>query len=673
MNKQYYLRFLPCVLIFIILLIFLMGCQPIHLTSSEIQQTGQDDGSPLFMESEEGGGSVVIIIEIAIGLLFISSLVGIGTQRLRVPYTVGLVLIGLALSLLREIEFQISPNLFLAIFVPPLVFEAAFHLKLRELKHDIAVILALAIPGVLVTTFLVGSVLTFGAGFSLPLALVFGSLVAASDPIAVIALFRSLGTPRRLNLLLEGESLLNDGTAIVLFNLMVGIALTGEFDLLSSIYDFLLVSGGGIAVGLLLGFLISAVISSINDAMIETTLTSILAFGSYLIAEQFHLSGVLAVVAAGVISGNLGPTRMAPSTKIMVFNFWEYAAYLANSFVFLLIGLKIDLGMLLTNWQGALWGILAVLVARAVVVYGFSWVGKGIPSKYKHVLYWGGLRGAISLALSLSLPSALGDAQAEIQSLAFGVVLFTLLFQGMTMKPLIMKMNLIQRSEVKKEYENRQARTFMARASYEHLKGMYEDGLLSKHIWDVFSKPLEEHAEALAHSITKTMHDEPGMETEELNNALREILQTQRSALHALLREGRISEETYTKLINEVDTAITERQVDASDLLRHKISGDINSLMTLIVQEPDVENVTTLLAHMGLPVTQLSSTGGFLGQKNTTLIIGYPERQYPSILSKIQESSQERVQSIGREGEEVEISIKGATMFTFDIQRFEEL
>ncbi len=671
MNRKRIPQLSLIALLLIFLSFSLLSCQSDTLSLLDSQPGVENDEIVPETASADSGTNVIIIVEIAIGLLFVASLVGIGTQRLRVPYTVGLVLIGLVLSLRSEIEFQISPDLFLGILVPPLVFEAAFHLKLRDLRRDIAPILALAIPGVLLTTFLVGFVLNWGAGFPLPIALVFGALVAAVDPVAVVALFRSLGAPKRLNVLLEGESLLNDGTAIVLFNLMLGVALTGEFNLLNSIYDFLRVSGGGIAVGLLLGFIISLAISSINDSMIETTFTSILAFGSYLIAEQFHFSGVLAVVSAGIISGNLGPTRMAPTTKIMVFNFWEYAAYLANSFIFLLIGLQIDLGMLISNWQGALWAILAVLVARAVSVYGLSWVGKGIPTQYKHVLYWGGLRGAISLALALSLPTTLGNIRFEIQSLAFGVVLFTLLFQGMTMKPLISRMDLIKQSDAKKEYENRQARAYMARASYNHLEEMYRDGLLSKHIWDVLSKPLEGHADSLARSVTEAMHDDPEVETEELRNAIQEMLQSQKSSLQTLLREGQISESTYTKLINEVDTALSESQIDLVDLLRHKNTEKITRLMTLIIQEPDVEEVSLLLARMGLPVTQLSGTGGFLGQQNKTLIIGYPDGKYQTVLSKIRDASQERVvvsEGDTKGGE----TIKGATLFTFDIQKYEE-
>ena len=350
--------------------------------------------------------NVILVIEIAVGLLLTASLVGIATERLRVPYTSGLVLIGLIIALIGQIDINVSPQLFLGLLVPPLIFEAAFQVKARDLIRDLAPILSLAIPGVLLTTFLVGGVLFWGTNFSLITALLFGSLIAATDPVAVEALFRSLGVPKRLQLLIEGESLFNDGTAIVVFNLMVTIAVTGYFNLGESIINFIIVAGGGLIIGFILGLLISLAISQIDNPLIETTLTTVLAFGSYILAEQFHVSGVLAVVAAGLVSGNLGPSRMSPTSRILVFNFWEYAAFLANSFVFLLIGLQINLNILLTDWNAVLWAILAVLVARAASIYGLSWIGSGIPIRYKHVLYWGGLRGAI-LARPCIKPSRL--------------------------------------------------------------------------------------------------------------------------------------------------------------------------------------------------------------------------------------------------------------------------
>jgi CPA1 family monovalent cation:H+ antiporter len=633
------------------------------------QQTPQSQ-----VESEEGGDDVLLVIEIAIGLLLIASLVGFVTERLRVPYTAGLVLIGLVLALGGQLDFEISPQLILGILVPPLIFEAAFQVKAKDLLRDLAPILSLAIPGVLLTTLLVGGFLYWGTDFSLTSALLFGSLIAATDPVAVVALFRSLGVPHRLQLLLEGESLLNDGTAIVIFNLMLTVAITGYFNLGESLLAFLIVSLGGVLTGLILGLIISRAISFIDNALIETTLTSVLAFGSYIVAEQFHVSGVLAVVAAGIVSGNLGPQGMAPTTRILVFNFWEYAAFLANSFVFLLIGLQIDLNILLTDWSAILWAILAVLIARAASIYGLSWIGPGIPLKYKHVLYWGGLRGAISLALALSLPASLGEQGTLIRSMAFGVVLFTLLVQGITMKPFINRMGLIEKNEAQEEYESLNARVAIARAAFRHLEAMYHDGILSRHVWTTLSKSLESHAESLTEAAATTLSSHPEVESRELKSAIQEALRSERAALRTLLQEGSISEGTFSRLVQEVDAALTEDQSDLIHELRMHGRRNIQDLLTVVVQDKDLENITSMLQPFGYPTTHIASTGGFLGRKNATLLIGLPAGKQSKVIEIIKTATRGQIQiTTVAAGDQKESAQGIATLFTLSVERYEEL
>lgn len=659
--------------VFIFLSSLLGGCALTELAPAESEINAEAQAQEIEKQAvaESDNENIIFMIQAAIGLLFVASLVGVISKRLRVPYTLGLVLIGLALSLFGEQEFNLSPNLFLGLLVPPLIFEAAFHLKIKDLKQDIAPILGLAVPGVLITTLIVGGFLAWRTDITLTSALVFGALIAAIDPVAVISLFRSLGVPKRLQVLMEGESLFNDGTAIVLFNMMIAIAVTGEFNLVDSILDFFIVSGGGLLVGFILGLLISEAISLINDPMIETTMTTVLAFSSYLIAEQFHVSGVLAVVAAGIISGNLGPRRMSPTTRVLVFSFWEYAAFLANSFIFLLIGLQINLSLLLANWDSILWAIAALLITRAISVYGLSWFGKGVPRRYKVVLYWGGLKGAISFALALSLPAALGSDRAEIQALTFGTVLFTLLVQGLTMKPLINKMNLIERSAAQIEYEERQARSVMARASYDQLKDMYHEGYLNKHIWDVLSEPLKKRTDSLSTAVTRAMHQHPEVEADELESAVKEILETQRSSLHDMLHEGRISEKIYSELVSEVDSAFTDSQTDLVDMLRHKISKEITTLMTVIIPEAEVEKISLPLGEKGYPVTHVASRGGFAGRKNATLLIGIPEGEDQRVLELIKEAGGERTRDLSVSSQEDYVITGGATIFSFDIERYE--
>src|SRR4030042_3183760 len=203
-----------------------------------------------------------------IGVLLIWSIVAIAVRRLRIPYTVALVVVGLLITFQSSLKFELTPELIMALFVPPLVFEAAFHLNLVELRRNLLAILLLAVPGVILTTFIVGGMLVLGVRLSFPMALVFGALIAATDPVAVVALFRTLGVPKRLSVLIEGESLLNVGTAIVLFNLMLIIAMTGKVDLIGNVGKFFSVSIGGIIVGLVLGWLIAQLICRVVHHLI---------------------------------------------------------------------------------------------------------------------------------------------------------------------------------------------------------------------------------------------------------------------------------------------------------------------------------------------------------------------------------------------------------------------
>jgi CPA1 family monovalent cation:H+ antiporter len=633
--------------------------------------TGEDD--PL-----------IVIEEIIVVMLFIATVVGIVARQLRVPYTVGLVVMGVVLTLLPEVNVDIPPNLILSFLVPPLIFEAAFHLNLDDLRRNLAPILALAVPGVVVTMLLVGAVVAWGTGIPLPYALVFGALVAAIDPVAVISLFRRMGVPKRLQVILEGESLLNDGTAIVLFGLVSMLALKQtEFNLIFSIVDFIRIAGGGLLVGYTLGTLISQAISRIDDYLIETTLTSILAFGSYLLAEEiFHVSGVLAVVAAGLVNGNIGPKGMSPTTRIVVFNFWEYFGFLANSFIFLLIGLQIDLQKMLAFWPRIGIAILAVLIARAVTVYGLAWVGRDIPLRWQHVLNWGGLRGAISLALALSLPAALGPAREELQVMAFGVVVFTLLVQGFTMTRLVRGLRLSEQSAMQAEYERRHARAVAVRAAFDHLARMRREGLLSDHTWEILSPILQQHSQALVAAVKEVMLADPSVEAEEMDTARRESLRAQRSALTSLLKDGVITEETYSQLAAEVDAALAGRGIRWPELVRNETTRrlPVDRLLAAVIQEQDFENAASALTKLGITITHLPTVGGFLGRRNITLLIGLTQGQEGAAVEALNKSCKRRVEYLASPLEgtplpfpaPMPVTVGGATIFTFEVDQYVE-
>jgi len=498
----------------------------------------------------------VLILE----LLTIVTIVAVLVRRLRVPYTVGLVLVGLSLTLQHSIIVTLTPDLILGLLVPPLVFEAALHINFSDLRQHLNEILVLAVPGVILTTLIVGISLSLFSPLSLPLAIVFGALISATDPVAVVAMFRTLGVSKRLSVLVESESLLNDGTALVVFNIALAVALTGHFSVIESISEFIRVAAGGAAVGLLLGWIVSRLISRIDEYLIETTLTTLLAFGAYLIAESFHFSGVLAVVAAGLITGNLGPQGMSPTTRIIITNFWEYAAFLANSFIFLLIGLEINIFALFGAWQNVLIAVLSVFVARVLIVYGFGSLldhsHNHIPQSWLHVINWGGLRGAIALALVLSLPERLGSDRELMKLMTFGVVLFTIMIQSTTMGPLLRRLGLTTRPTEEIAFEKQHARLTATRSAFRHLENRHAQGFISSHTWEILKQQLSKQIDTLSQQVREILHSTPKIEAEEIATAQYESLRAQRSALLGLRHDGMISQDVYNDLTIEIDLKI---------------------------------------------------------------------------------------------------------------------
>jgi CPA1 family monovalent cation:H+ antiporter len=391
-------------------------------------------------------------IETILVLLLIVFAVALVARWARLPYTIALVVTGLLGFQPGFRDLELTPDLILIVFLPVLLFEGAYNVSARSLRRDLLPVTLLAVPGVLFSTLVTAALVHTLLGLGWAVALLFGALIASTDPIAVISLFRELGVPRRLALLVEGESLFNDGAAITLFSIVLAAITIGQFSIADGVLRFLVTVVGALAVGAIIGTLGSLLLRAVDNAQIQLTTMVIGAYGSYLLAEYFAFSGAIAVVLTGLLFGNYGSTGGLSLRSLHALNAtWEFLGFVANSLIFLLIGIALDPRQLAAFWAPIAIAFLATLLGRAVAVYGLIPLLRGeraIPTKYRPVLIWGGLRGAVSLALVLSVPHTLPNGQPFpnrdlLQLMAFGVVGISLLLQGLSMPFLIRKLGLV--------------------------------------------------------------------------------------------------------------------------------------------------------------------------------------------------------------------------------------
>jgi monovalent cation:H+ antiporter, CPA1 family len=393
----------------------------------------------------------------------------------HIPYTLLLVIVGLGLAFVDVRLVNLSPELILTIFLPPLLFEAAWNMKWSNLKRDLVPICLYAVFGVLISIAGVALGLNQLTGLSLTTALLIGASLSATDPVSVTALFRELGVPERLTTLMEGESLFNDGMAVVAFGFMVALSLgNADLGVQEILIQFFSVVGIGVAIGCLIGFGISYLTQRFDLPLVEQSLTLVCAYGTYLITEDLGGSGVIGVVTVGLILGNFGSRiGMNPRTRIIVSEFWEFLAFFVNSIVFLLIGDQIRFDILQANLGIITVTILAMILMRAIAIYllgGLSnfLVKSEIPLPDQTILWWGGLRGSVSIALALSVPVIL-PGREEIIATVFGVVLFTLLVQGLTIKPLLEKLQILGDQPLREQYSQAIARQAALNRVLQHL------------------------------------------------------------------------------------------------------------------------------------------------------------------------------------------------------------
>jgi CPA1 family monovalent cation:H+ antiporter len=504
-------------------------------------------------------------ITVLLALLMLASTVAMATRWIPIPYTLLLVIVGVVVSPMHFLPVvHISPELILLIFLPALLFEAAWNLELDALRKNLVPVVILAVVGVIVSVGVVGAILHLTVGLRWSAALLFGAMISATDPVSVLALFRRMGLPGRLTAIIENESLFNDGTSIAVFQILLGIAMgttVGPASELAalSLRSFLIVSAGGMLVGAVVGILASTLTAHFDDQLLEITLTTTSAYGVFLVADALHVSPVIAVLFTGLVIGNYGRSRgMSATTELAVTAFWGYAAFVVNSLVFLLIGLETHITVLAENAAPIAWAVAAMLVGRGIAVYGLMPIGalfgSGVPRRWQHVLVWGGLRGSLSIALVLSLPDALAGRQ-RLVAMVFGTVTFSLLCQGLTLSPLLKLLRLRGEppSPEDTQYELLNGLLLADTAARVELDEMRRRGLVTDRLYEALKSHLDaahpEVAQQLAHIDASRVR----MAHLQFRRMQRRLLDVKKARLEELRREGLLTDGPYERLTEIVD------------------------------------------------------------------------------------------------------------------------
>lgn len=528
--------------------------------------------------------ALAVLMLICVGTYFMAG-------RLRIPYTVLLVIVGTVLVPLSQFpffaflrSFELTPELLFFVFLPVLIFESAYNMNLREMTENVRSIAWLSIVSLLLSALFVAIGIYFLLaliGFPIPFmaALIFGALISATDPVAVLALFKEYGAPKRLSLIFEGESLFNDGTSLALFLIVLEIALAGFHGfgtLAEGVFIFSTMVIGGILFGLLMGFIFSKLIGRVNDnEHIEITLTMLVAHLTFILTEvlshhlvlfgqEIKLSSIIATVMASMVIGNYGRYKISPRVEEYMEKFWGYFAFLANSLVFILMGLlfaalpihfdQFVLPILVT--------VIIVAVGRAFSIYPvvsfLNWMKSEapIPMTWQHMLSWGSLRGALAVTMVLLIPDSLTlpgwihefSVKEFIAALTIGCIYFTLLVKATTIGPMMKKMKLVDLSPLE-SIEYHESRALTTAKVLERLKDFYEKGYVKDQVFEQLKQEYENRYQQSLKACQSCFQSGP----ENVGRALQAYaLGMEKRFLHELFVYQEITEAEFKEILNKI-------------------------------------------------------------------------------------------------------------------------
>ena len=517
----------------------------------------------------------------------VASIVAILAKYIRWPYTITLVIAGIVIAFLGlQAPFKLDKDILFHILLPPLLFEGAFYMRMDHLRENSKIILLLILPGLMFSVFFTGFMLNmFFPAIPFIFALLLAAIVIPTDPAAILAFYRDMKIPKKLKAIIEGESVFDDGLAIVLFNVLLGIILlsatgSGNFsvtsgDIANGLWEFVKISGLGILLGGVAGYATVLILKRINDRFTEVMITVILAFGIFAIAEKIGGSGVFAVVIAGLLLGNYG-TRfaMAPSTRMSLISFWSFLAFGVNSILFILIGMNVGIGAIADHIWIIVVTVLLLWGARAIVIAAVGAAANRkkpeLPRNGQVMMWWGGLRGAIPIVMALSIPLFLADGVTEfphrelILTTTFGVVLFTLLIQGLSLRRVLRGLGFSDAGRGG-QLDERQAAA-MTRDSSAVLATLKEDGDFQRGGYRWLSMRFAEANSILLSEMGALMSENGFVPKEEYTTAVIRTLGFKRESVREAWKKRMVTGEAAEKLIAEIGEQIRGLEADQSNL-----------------------------------------------------------------------------------------------------------
>ncbi|MBD2667071.1 Na+/H+ antiporter [Richelia sinica FACHB-800] len=512
------------------------------------------------------------LVNIAIILLLVATIVTLLSRWLRVPYVTGLVLAGLAITELLPRRIGLNDSLILNLFLPILIFEAAINTDISRLRSTIKPIALLAGPGVLICSAVTSILLKFILGLNWTAALLAGVILAITDTVSVIAVFKEVAVPSRLSTIVEGESLFNDGIALVLFSLIVKFHAAGSLTILDGMQELFVVIVGGTLIGLAVGYLSTGLFVRSDEPLSSILLTVAVALGAFQIGQFLSVSGAVAVVVAGLIVGTVGLSdNVSASTRLTLLSFWESIAFGVNSFIFLLIGLEIDLITLWRNLPAVLLAIVAYQAGRILSIYPLlalvSWFDRPIPWRWQHVLFFGNIKGSLSMALALSIPGTV-TGREQLIAIVFGIVLLSLLGQGLSLPWSVKKLQLSESSASHQKIEELQAQLITAKAAQDELDTLLKTGILPKAVYEEMRSNYQVQVATAEKSLREFYNrrsDEFDGESNkfiQLDAIRRRLLLAEKGALNEAMRKRIISEEIVRERLRKIDEQLLKLEDD---------------------------------------------------------------------------------------------------------------